>query len=407
MSLEASPELVIFYTLALALLFGKFFEEIVSRTKYPPVLGDLIAGLLLGSSVLGIYIVNDVVHAVSWLGVALLLFYAGLNTSYREFLRLLPIAGLLTLGEALAAFLMGFLVGWILGYNMLQSFFIGAVLEATSVSLTVRTLMDLGKLDSIEGYTIMEIAVLDDLASLITISIGASIVVLGSLELPSIIVTLFEAIGVWFAVLLILHRFSDYIIRLASRMHVEESMVSILIAVFASTAYLVSRVGVSPLIGAYASGLALSEVRGLRENRETIRKLAIVFSTVFFVTTAAELDLREALKPELLGFYILVVVAAFIGKLLGAGLTSYLLGFPPRSSLRVAVGLFPRCEFAIIAAYTAVSYGVIGVELYLVALVIVLATNLVTPPLLRIVYSGGVEYESVRLRIKGVVLKKH
>ncbi len=406
MNAGASPEIMLFYTLALALLFGKLFEEIISRTKYPPVLGDLIAGLILGSSVLGIYTVNDVVKAISWLGVALLLFYAGLTTRYKEFVRLLPIAGILTLGEALAAFSMGFIVGYFLGYDLLKSFFLGAVLEATSVSLTVRTLIELHKLDTIEGYTIMEIAVLDDLASLITISIGSSIVVLGSLNVFNVLTTLFEALGVWAAILYILHRFSNHIVRMASKMHVEEALISMLIAVFAGAAYLVSRVGVSPLVGAYASGLALSEARGLGETREAIRKLAIIFSTVFFVTTAAELDLRTALRPELITFYILMVIAAFAGKLLGAGLTSLILGFPPRSVLRIAIGLFPRCEFAIIAAYTAVSFGVLDTPVYLAALIVVVVTNIVTPPLLRIVFSGK-DIDVVRLRIKRFVIKRH
>ncbi len=406
MNAGASPEIMLFYTLALALLFGKLFEEIISRTKYPPVLGDLIAGLILGSSVLGIYTVNDVVKAISWLGVALLLFYAGLTTRYKEFVRLLPIAGILTLGEALAAFSMGFIVGYFLGYDLLKSFFLGAVLEATSVSLTVRTLIELHKLDTIEGYTIMEIAVLDDLASLITISIGSSIVVLGSLNVFNVLTTLFEALGVWAAILYVLHRFSNHIVRIASKMHVEEALISMLIAVFAGAAYLVSKVGVSPLVGAYASGLALSEARGLGETRESIRKLAIIFSTVFFVTTAAELDLRTALRPELITFYILMVLAAFAGKLLGAGLTSFILGFPPRSVMRIAIGLFPRCEFAIIAAYTAVSFGVLDTPVYLAALIVVVVTNIVTPPLLRIVFSGK-DIDVVRLRIKRFVIKRH
>ncbi len=406
MNAGVSPEIMLFYTLALALLFGKLFEELVSRTKYPPVLGDLIAGLILGSSILGVYTVNDIVKAISWLGVALLLFYAGLTTRYKEFIRLLPIAGILTLGEALAAFSMGFIVGYFLGYDLLKSFFLGAVLEATSVSLTVRTLIELHKLDTIEGYTIMEIAVLDDLASLITISIGSSIVVLGSLNIFSVFTTLFEALGVWAAILYILHRFSNHIVRIASKMHVEEALISMLIAIFAGAAYLVSKVGVSPLVGAYASGLALSEARGLRETREAIRKLAIIFSTVFFVTTAAELDLRTALRPELITFYILMVLAAFAGKLLGAGLTSFILGFPPRSVMRIAIGLFPRCEFAIIAAYTAVSFGVLDTSVYLAALIVVIVTNIVTPPLLRIVFSGE-DIDVVRLRIKRFVVKRH
>ncbi len=405
MLIEISDELVIFYTLALALLFGKLFEELISRTKYPPVLGDLLAGLVIGSTVLGIYVINDTVKALAWFGVTILLFYAGLSTRYSDFIRLLPVAGILTLGEALAAFSMGFIIGAVLGYDLMKSFFLGAILEATSVSLTIRTLIELGKLNTIEGYTIMEIAVLDDLASLITISIGASIATLGVLSIVNVSIVVLKAVGAWIAIVVILHRTAKYIIKAVSKMHIEEAMISILIAVFSASAVLVGLAGVSPLVGAYAAGLALSEVIGLREVRESIRKLAIIFSTIFFVTTAAQLNLREALRPEFLSFYLLMIIAAFAGKLMGAGITSFILGFPLRSVFRISVGLFPRCEFAIIAAYTAVSFNILGPEAYLAALMIVFVTNIVTPPLLKVVFAGE-DTEEVKLRFKRVVLRR-
>lgn len=403
--MELPPELTVFYALALALGFGKLFEEIITRTRYPPVLGDLIAGLIIGSSVLGIYIVDDTVKALAWFGVTILLFYAGLTTRYSEFVRLLPIAGIITIGEALAAFSMGFIIGYVLGYGILGSFFLGAILEATSVSLTIRTLIELGKLDTIEGHTIMEIAVLDDLASLITISIGASIVAMAAFTAVDVVLAIVKCVAVWSLLVFILHRISRYIIGIVSKMHIEEAMISFLIALFAASAVLVGLTGVSPLVGAYAAGLALSEAIGLREVRDSIRKLAIVFSTIFFVTTAAQLDIRAALRLEYLTLYILMVAAAFAGKMLGAGLTTFIMGFPIRSVLRIAVGLFPRCEFAIIAAYTAMSFKVLGPEAYFAALIIVIVTNLATPPLLKIVFAGR-EYEEVRIRLRKIVLRK-
>ncbi|WFO75234.1 cation:proton antiporter [Desulfurococcaceae archaeon MEX13E-LK6-19] len=404
--IELPSELIIFYTLALSLLFGKFFEELISRTKYPPVLGDILAGLIIGASVLGIYIVTDTVKAVAWFGVAMLLFYAGLETKYGDFIRLLPVAGLLTIGEALAAFSMGFLVGMIMGYPLLQCFFLGAILEATSVSLTIRTLMEIGKLSTIEGYTIMEIAVLDDLSSLITIAIGVSIIALGTVNVINVTTVFIKSFGAWALLLIILHRLAPRIVKYTSKLHVEEAMISVLIAVFAGAAVLVGLAGISPLVGAYATGLALSEAIATREVRSSIRKLAIIFSTVFFVTTAAELDLKTALRPEYLGFYLLMIAGAFAGKMLGAGLTSLILGFPVRSALRICVGLFPRCEFAIIAAYTAVSGGVLGVEAYLAALIIVLTTNVATPPLLKMVFAGE-EVSEVKLRFPKRVITRH
>ncbi len=393
-----SPEIVLFYTLAVALLAGKALEELVARAKMPPVLGDLLAGLIIGASFLNIFVVDDVVKAISWFGVSILLFYAGLSTSYREFMSLLPIAGLLTLGEALAAFSMGFLVGFLTGYDLTGSFFLGAILEATSVSITVRALVEIGRLNSLEGNAIMEIAVLDDLSSLITIAVGTSIVALGALNVVQVTETFLLALGAWAALVYILHRVAPFLRRIVDRMTIEESYLAALIIAFAGAGYLVSLAGVSPLVGAYASGLALSEAFGLREARRLVRGLAVVFSTIFFVSTAAELDIWSAAKPDLVWFYTLMVVAAFIGKLMGAGATSYLLGFPARSALRIAVGLFPRCEFAIIAAYTAVASHVLGYEAYLAALIVVLVTNLATPPLLKIVFSGE-QVDRVRLRL--------
>ncbi len=400
-----TSDVMVFYILAIALITGKILEEVFIRFKFPAVLGDLIAGIIVGASILNLYIVNDLTKAIAWFGVSLLLFYAGLSTRYSEFFRLLPIAGLLTIGEAIGAFSMGLIIGiFVMHYGLLESFFLGAILEATSISLTIRTLMELNKLHTIEGYTVMEIAVLDDLASLITIAIGVSIAMMGAISLSNVSLVFIKAFGAWIIIVFLLHRFSDRIVSAISRFHVEEALTSLLIGLFAGIAVLVSIFGVSPLIGAYATGLALSEIHGLSHLRDTFRKLAVIFSTVFFVTTAAELDLKAALKPEYLGFYLIMVLAAFAGKLIGAGLTSFILGFPTRSSLRIAVGLFPRCEFAIIAAYTAVSFGLLGAEAYLSAFIVVIVTNIATPILLKKVFAGP-EVKSVKLRFPKKILK--
>lgn len=400
-----TSDVMVFYILAIALITGKILEEVFIRFKFPAVLGDLIAGIIVGASLLNLYIVNDLTKAIAWFGVSLLLFYAGLSTRYSEFIRLLPIAGLLTIGEAIGAFSMGLIVGlFVMHYGLLESFFLGAILEATSISLTIRTLMELNKLHTIEGYTVMEIAVLDDLTSLITIAIGASIAMIGTINLPNVSLVFIKAFGAWIIIVFLLHRFSDRIVGVISKFHVEEALTSLLMGLFAGIAVLMSIFGISPLVGAYATGLALSEIHGLRHLRDTFRKLAIVFSTVFFVTTAAEIDLRAALKPEYLSFYLIMVLAAFAGKIMGAGLTSFILGFPARSSLRIAVGLFPRCEFAIIAAYTAVSFGLLGAEAYLSAFIVVIVTNISTPILLKKVFAGP-EVKSVKLRFPKKILK--
>ena len=173
--------------LSLAMTVGKLFEELVIRVGLPPVLGNLIAGLVLGLSFLSIYPLNDVVKVFSWLGVSLLLFYAGLETRYRDFMKNLRLFSIITVGEALAAFSLGYLIGTSFGYPPQSAYFIGAVLEATSISVSVRTLIDIGKLATPEGYAVLGVAVLDDLTALITIVAGTSLIVMGVFSVPDLL----------------------------------------------------------------------------------------------------------------------------------------------------------------------------------------------------------------------------
>ena len=384
--------------IAIALVFGKLLEEIMARLGIPPVLGDLIAGLIVGSSFLSIYPLTESVEALSWFGILMLLLYAGLETRYREFMRLAPIAGLITIGEALAAFAMGYITGIIFGYTPLQCFFLGAILEATSISVSVRTLIEIDKLTTIEGRSILGIAVFDDITALITIVAGTSLITIGKLEAISVLKTAGIAFSYWLALVLIIHRFSNYFVKLALRLKTSEALLASIIAVFSVAGVAAFYIGLSPLIAAYAVGLALSEARGISRAIDKVRALAMIFSTLFFMTTAAQLNLREALRPELVLFYITFVIAAFAGKLLGGGLTSFILGYPLRSSLRIAVGLFPRAEFAVVAAYIATRYHLLGPEAYLGAIMIVLITNIITPPLLKAVFKGP-ETRTVKLRV--------
>mgnify|MGYP000648560992 CR=1 FL=1 len=390
----------VFLALGLALILGKLFEEVFVRLGAPPVIGDLVAGLILGKTLLGVYPVTDVVNVFSWFGITLLLFYAGLETRYREFMKHVPTYGLITVGEVFSAFLLGYIIGVCFGYTPLKAYFIGTILVATSVSLSVRTLIEIDKLTTIEGRTVLGIAVLDDLAALIIIVAGTSLATMGSfniIELLRIAITAFTA---WFLIVFSLHRLSSRLARYAIKLHVEESLFAIIFGIFALLAYLAKYIGISYLVMAYAVGLAFSEVRGVRRVAESVRALSIPFSTLFFMMTAATIDIRIVMNPNYVPFYIVMVATAFAGKILGGGLASYIMGYPLWSALRVAVGLFPRAEFCIIAAYLAVTKGILSYEAYLAALMIVLVTNFLTPPILKAVYLRGPEVTSIKPRWK-------
>ena len=398
--MPGAEELVyeVFLALGLALIVGRLFEELFARLGTPPVLGDLVAGLILGKTLLCVFPTTDIVKTLSWFGISILLFYAGLETRYREFIRNLPVYGLVTAGEVIAAFSIGYLVGRFFGYTGSRAYFIGTILVATSVSLSVRALMEIGKLSSLEGRTILGIAVLDDLAALIIIVAGISLAKSGTFSVLDMLRVVVVALTTWLATVFILHKASNNITKFAVKLHVEGSLLAIILGCFATLAYLMKYVGISYLVAAYATGLAFSEARGIRRIAENVKSLAMPFSVLFFMMTAAAIDLKTVVKPEYMIFYILMLSAAFAGKLIGGGLTSFLVGYPLPSAVRVAVGLFPRAEFCVVAAYFAVSGGILGPEAYLAALLIVLATNFLTPPLLKVVYLKGPEVTTITPR---------
>ncbi len=389
----------LFLVLFFGFLVARLFEDLFARLGQPTVIGDLLVGLFFGASLLGWYPGGDVVEAVSVFGIVLLLFYAGLETHYGEFMRSLPVYGIITFGEALAAFGLGYVVGILWGYPPRSAYFIGAVLEATSVSVSVKTLIEIRKLNTVEGYTVMGIAVLDDLSALITIVAGSMLISSQTLDIPSIAKVFILAILVWYIIVKGLHIVGNTLTRLAAKLHVEESITAVILGILAGLAYIVKYVNLSPLIVAYAAGLGLSEAWGSKIVSERVKILAILFSTLFFITTTAKVDLRSALVPEYISFYLAMITVAFLGKILGGGLTSLILGYPLRSAVRISVGLFPRAEFCLIAAYIGYSYHLLGPEVYLSAILIVLVTNFVTPVILKHVYLHGPEYKEVKLRI--------
>jgi len=378
----------------LALIVGRLFEDLFVRFGIPPIIGDLTAGVILGTGFISlgwhVYPQGDpAVDAFAWFGISIFLFYAGITTKYGEFMRTLRWATIITVGEAASAFSLGLLVGIGMGYPILKSLFLGTILEATSVSLTVRTLMDIGKLRTLEGNAILAVAVLDDFSSLLTIAVVSSFAkyhvlnVLSALEIAAL------AIGFWLGIVLVFHKFSNFIIKYSRKLKINDPVLSIVLGIFFLLGILGKEFGVSLLVVAYASGLAFSDARGVETVVGKLRPIAILFSTLFFVNSAARLNFIPALQPKYTVLYLAMIGAAFAGKLMGGGFTSWLVGYKAFSALRIGVGLFPRAEFCIIAAVVGESLGVLGPAAYFSAILITLVTNFGAPPLIKVVFTRG------------------
>ncbi len=380
--------------LGLSLIIGRLFEDAFVRIGVPPVVGDLTAGVIFGTvlTAVGIHIYpqgDPGVDAFAWFGVALLLFYAGITTRYGEFMRTLRWASIITIGEAASAFSLGTLVGLSLGYPLLKALFLGTILEATSVSLTVRTLMDIGKLRTPEGNAILAVAVLDDVSSLLTIAIVTSFAKLHVLEILPAVEIAGLALGFWLGIVLIFHKIANPLVKYSRKLKISDPVLSILLGIFFILAVVAKYFNVSLLVVAYAAGLAFSDARGVESVVAKLRPMAVIFSTLFFVNSAARLNFLTALKPEYTVFYLAMIGAAFLGKLMGGGLFSYIVGYTGWSALRIGVGLFPRAEFCIIAAVAGETLGVVGPAAYFAAILIVLVTNFTAPPLIKLTFTRG------------------
>ena len=384
----------IILALGISLIIGRLFEDLFVRIGIPPIIGDLTAGVIFGTGFVSIgwhaYPQGDpAVDAFAWFGISIFLFYAGITTKYGEFMRTLRWATIITIGEAASAFSLGLLVGIGMGYPILKSLFLGTILEATSVSLTVRTLMDIGKLRSLEGNAILAVAVLDDFSSLLTIAIVSSFAKLHVLEIVPALEIAALAIGFWLGIVIVFHYFSNSIVKYSRKLRINDPVLTVVLGTFFLLGILGKEFNVSLLVVAYASGLAFSDARGVETVVGKLRPMAIIFSTLFFVNSAARLNFLPAFQARYTVLYLAMIGAAFAGKLMGGGFTSWLVGYRAFSALRVGVGLFPRAEFCIIAAVVGESLGVLGPAAYFSAILITLVTNFGAPPLIKVVFTRG------------------
>lgn len=384
---EEPTYLVVLRDLALILVVGKALEELFHMLGYPPVLGDILAGIILGPTLLGLVSVTEVTEAIAWFGIVILLFLAGLETKFAEFKHHFGSMITVALGGVLGALLSGYLVGMILGYSFVTSLFLGALLAATSISLTVKTLMELDRLRTDEGVTVLGAAVFDDVLGLLLLAIATQVAVRPSVDVLEITLATGAALTFWFLVVFLGHKISHHLYRAINKFRLEDARYIVLLALMLLIAYSSHHVGLAPIVGAYAFGLALSEIPGVTKIVGRLSILANTFATIFFVSTTAALDLKQVLHYEHLFTILLIVLAGLLSKIVGCGIAALLTGFPLYKALIIGVAMLPRAEVCLIIASLGLTHEVLGVEHYFSAILLIYITSLLTPPLLKALYS--------------------
>jgi Kef-type K+ transport system membrane component KefB len=382
------------------LIGAKVLGELAERAGQPAVLGELIAGVLLGGSVLGWVpsegAAADVIHLLAELGVVLLLFEIGLETDLREMFRVGPAAlSVAVVGVALP-FLFGFLY-WAYGTQGASgsadltstAVFVGATLTATSVGITARVLADLDRLRSQEARIIIGAAVIDDVIGLVILAVisgmamGTSVTTLG--------VARISALAVGFLVLAVLvGRYAvPRLFDLVVRMRVRFVLLVFAFAFALALAAAASLAGSAMIIGAFAAGLILSGTNQFDTIEREVRPVAAIFAPIFFVSVGASVNLRllDPTREEaagVLGIAAVLTVLAVLGKV-AAGWAAPWLRF---RRLVVGVGMVPRGEVGLIFADIGRRSGILNDAVFGAVLLMIIATTFVAPPALKLLFGA-------------------
>lgn len=406
---HASPVTPVLLGLVIILLAAKLGGEVAERAHQPAVLGELVAGVILGNLVLlgfdGIAFLstNEGISIIAEIGVVLLLFEVGLESNVGEMLSVGVSSLLVAVLGVVAPFFLGWGVSaWMLpDEDILVHVFIGATLCATSVGITARVLTDLGKVTTREAKIILGAAVIDDVLGLVILAVVSGIISAANTgaELASldVLIIVFKAAAFLVGAIVIGSWLSPRLFRLASRLSIRGLLLTLSLAFCFLLSYLANAIGLAPIVGAFAAGLILEEThyrdyRNLAEHQleELIHPITAFLVPVFFVLMGIRVDLSTFGERGVLGFAALLSVAAIVGKMVCA----FGVAEKGLDRISVAVGMVPRGEVGLIFAgigATLILRGepVISSSVFSAVVIMVIVTTLMTPPVLKITLSRG------------------
>jgi Kef-type K+ transport system membrane component KefB len=359
---------------------GKVLAEIFERFRQPAVVGELLAGVMLGPSLLALVSPSELTQGLAEIGAIFLLFTVGLETKPRDLLQVGWVAALVATIGVVVPFVLGFFYMRAIDYSTVEAVFVGAALVATSVGITARVLADAGVLSTRVARVILGAAVADDILGMIVLAIVSSLST-GHINYLQLAIVTVEAIGFSIFILFfgsrVVGRFETRVGKLRTRN--SAFILSIVLCLGLSLASIY--IGMAAIIGAFLAGLALadrSEQWRLRENAHPVMEFLAPF---FFVLLGIQVDLRTVYQPGLLWMIVVVCLLAIVGKLVGCGLGALSLGF--KDALRIGIGMVPRGEVGLIVAAVGLKLHTISPEVYTVVVMMSIVTTLFAPPVLR------------------------
>lgn len=371
--------------LLVILVSAKIFGELAERWGQPPVLGELLGGVVLGFGLFSFFRPDDPALALmAEFGVILLLFQVGVQSDLGQLLKVGPVSLVVACVGVAIPFLLGYGVMAALGQPGMQAVFVGAALTATSVGITARVLSDMGKLDLPESQIILGAAVIDDILGIIILSVVQGMAQSGEFSWWATSRTTLLAAVFLVAALLAGPYASRWLVKIVENMRGRGVLIASSISFAFALALLAHALGTALIVGAFTAGILLARTDKKTDVDEALKPVSDIFVPIFFVMIGAKVQLGvyNPLVPDnraMLALTALIITVAILGKLLcgwaawGKGLNRWGIG----------VGMIPRGEVGLIFAGIGLTSGVIGAPLYAAVVGMVVATTFLAPPLLK------------------------
>ncbi|HSB50886.1 MAG TPA: cation:proton antiporter [Nitrosopumilaceae archaeon] len=380
------------------LLFAaKLMAELFLRLKLPIVLGELIAGMVIGPFALGSLLVfngqplltiDSEIKVLGEIGAIVILFMAGLEMTPKEFLRGGKASFTVGTLGVIVPFFAGLVVFQMFGFDALQSMLIATALTATSIAISIQVLSEFGKLKSKEARLIIGAAVVDDILAIAVLSVVSSLATgeggIGEIDPVDVTITILQVLGFFAAILIAA-------VILVPRMvtprlwKAKGSVEGIATALFFGAAALAGSIGLSPIVGAFAVGMALSTTKVFEKLEAYIGKIGLIFAPLFFAIIGAQVDFREV-NFEILMLSGVIIGIAVVSKLFGCGLPAWMFLKDRTKGMRVGIGMISRGEVGLIVAGVGLSSGILTSNVYSTIVLMVAATTIITPIWLKFEY---------------------
>lgn len=388
----------IFRNLAIIIFAAEFMGLLAKKCKAPQVVGQIIAGLLIGPAIFNIIQPSDFLNQMAEIGVVLLMFSAGLETDLKELIRTGPLALAVACVGVAVPLLGGFVLFSLLMYGgfpsvgspeFFRALFIGSIMTATSVTISVQTLRELGHLKGRVGTLILSAAIIDDVIGIIVLTFVISLSggdTSGNSSIGKVLIQILLFFVVTIGVGILVYK----LFKLLNKKYEHRRRIPIFGLAFALLMSFVAEefFGIADITGAYAAGIILSSIK---DSDYVAQKMDIssymIFGPIFFVNIGLKTSFTD-MTGELVVFSILFVIVSLITKVIGCGLTAKLAKNSWKDSLKVGVGMMTRGEVALIVASKGLNVGLMDQKYFVAVILLIICSSVVTPIILKLLYKG-------------------